>query len=118
MQANVHTPERLAHESQSEYTTRRAQSNAVGRAMRSAGNGGVSSRKQFRDSMRANGTMGKRTRAYVALIAAWASKRITKAAHRDKHGAYTLVGRHPWAGVEGVSGRRIWLGGISAQRGY
>jgi hypothetical protein len=56
-------------------------------------------------------------RAYVALGAAWAAKRITKAKLRDGHGAYTLVGRGEMP--NGITdGRRIWLGGISAQRGY
>jgi hypothetical protein len=36
---------------------------------------------------------------------------------RDGHGAYTLVGRGEMP--NGITdGRRIWLGGISAQRGY
>jgi hypothetical protein len=38
----------------------------------------------------------------------------SKAVHlHDKHGAVTLVGRDPITGV-----RRIWVAGISAQRGY
>lgn len=44
---------------------------------------------------------------------------------RDEHGAYTLVGRNtfvpsaqPWDQDEWVPGRRVWLAGISAQRGY
>jgi hypothetical protein len=42
---------------------------------------------------------------------------------RDEHGAYTLVGRPRGYGRNDTSelpnfGRRIWLGGISAQRGY
>ena len=56
----------------------------------------------------------KKTRAYVALMAAWAQKRVTKATLRDDHGAYTVVGRD----CETNSGRRMWVGGISAQRGY
>ena len=47
-------------------------------------------------------------RAYKALLAAWAARRPPTTAHsRDMHGAYTLTGN-----------RRIWLAGISAQRGY
>jgi hypothetical protein len=50
-----------------------------------------------------------RTRAYRALMKAWAQKRIPKwKGARDEHGAYTVVG---------LTGRK-WLGGISAQRGY
>lgn len=53
-------------------------------------------------------------RAYKALMAAWAAKRITKwEGSRDKDGKpITLVGRN----ADGS--RRIWLGGLSAQRGY
>jgi hypothetical protein len=36
---------------------------------------------------------------------------------RDEHGAYTLVGRDQMPGT-GFDGRRMWLAGISAQRGY
>ena len=75
-------------------------------------------------------------RAYAALMAAWASKRVTKAKHRDEHGAYTPVGgtytieggtpsksEHVMAAGVGdgegfYTARRIWLAGISAQRGY
>lgn len=83
-------------------------------------------------------TKARPQRAYVALMAAWAAKRITKARHRDDHGAYTCVGpvyevygMNPDEGREHVIGagkesdgtafysaRRKWLGGISAQRGY
>lgn len=65
-------------------------------------------------------TKERPTRAYVALCAAWAQKRITKAALRDEHGAYTLVGSE-YIGVDGgdtYRPRRKWLAGISAQRGY
>lgn len=40
---------------------------------------------------------------------------------RDEHGAVTLAGRpHPWldANVLAHGGRRVWLAGVSAQRGY
>jgi hypothetical protein len=48
-------------------------------------------------------------RAYVALMAAWAQKRVVKwEGERDEHGAFTRVG----------TARNIWLAGISAQRGY
>lgn len=107
--SNIHTPQRLEGESFSAYVMRRKQSHAINKAIRTAGNGGISSRKQLRDSMRASGTMGKRTRAYVALCAAWAAKRVPKwEGRRDEHGAYTVTG----------SGGRKWLAGVSAQRGY
>lgn len=81
-------------------------------------------------------------RAYRALMAAWAQRRITKAKLHDGHGAYTLTGacveragrgllpasrEHLVGGI--VAGkdapmescfrvRRKWLAGISAMRGY
>ena len=134
----LHTPERGEHESFAAYKARRAKSKAAARKVMGAGlSGGVSSREQFRDSMRANGTMGRRIRASDALMAAWASKRITKAAMRDEHGAYTCVGsayevdgmapdtdrehvNSSWVHGEdmGYTARRKWLAGISAKRGY
>jgi hypothetical protein len=80
----------------------------------------------------------KKTRAYVALTAAWAAK-VVPFWHgpRDDHGAYTCVGsayevegmapdtnrEHvtgSWVHGEdmGYTARRKWLAGISAQRGY
>lgn len=56
-------------------------------------------------------------RAYLALLAAWAARRVsTWKGPFDKHGAFTWTGRirHP----EVTSARRPWLAGISAQRGY
>lgn len=118
---NLHIPQRLEGESFSAYSERRAKSHAANKANRTIGQGGVSSRRQYRDSMRESGTMGKKTRAYVALTAAWASKRVVKwDGARDEHGAYTLVGSE-YIGVDGgdtYRPRRKWLAGISAQRGY
>lgn len=48
-------------------------------------------------------------RAYVALMAAWASRVIQIPEYSDSHGAFTLVGKNP---------RRKWLAGVSSQRGY
>jgi hypothetical protein len=82
-------------------------------------------------------TKARPQRAYVALMAAWASKRITKAELRDEHGAYTCVGStyevegmapdtdrehviSSWVHGEdmGYTARRKWLAGVSAQRGH
>jgi hypothetical protein len=70
-------------------------------------------------------TKPRAVRAYQALLAAWASKVITKAPLRDDHGAYTLVGKARdllvLIGDEYVEEhrpRRVWLAGISAQRGF
>jgi hypothetical protein len=76
-------------------------------------------------------------RAYVALGAAWASKRVPKwRGPRDDNGAVCLIGKpydiegmHPtsrevvltgWVDGEdyGYTVQRKWLGGISAQRGF
>lgn len=135
---NVHGPQRYEGESFSAYKARRAESNRINReAMRNPNHGVVGSRKQLRDNMRKSGTMGLRTRASDALMAAWASKRITNAVLRDDHGAYVCVGAtyevegmapdtdrehvtSSWVHGEdmGYTARRKWLAGISAQRGY
>ena len=110
----MHQPERYENESFADYRKRRAESNRAAKRIAGHGlNGGINARQQFRDDMRKSGAMGKRTRAYVALMAAWASKRVPKwSGSRDANGApFTLVGRNP----DGT--RRIWLAGISAQRG-
>lgn len=110
MPVNIHTPERLSGETQQQYRERRAASKAIARQTIGHGlNGGISSRRQLRDEMRRSGTMGKRTRAYAALMTHFASKRITKVKRTDPHGSYTFTGRNP---------RRMWLAGFSAQRGY
>lgn len=127
----MHNPARYENESQASYKARRLDSKAAVRQItaHNINKGLQNSRKVLRDSMRSSGTMGKRTRAYVALMAHWASKRITKAKLRDEHGAYTLVGRreplyftddfHPRKTVAAWrTGRRVWLAGISAQRGF
>jgi hypothetical protein len=107
---SIHAPQRLEDESREQYKARRVASKLAGQRITGKGlSGGVASREQYRNDMRKSGAMGLRTRAYVALMAAWASKRIVNwNGARDEHGAYTITG----------SGGRKWLGGISAQRGY
>lgn len=116
----IHAPERLPDETQQQYRERRKTSKAAARLITGHGlNGGVGSREQYRNDMRKSGTMGKRTRSYVALMAAWASKRIVNwKGLRDEHGAYTLVGLGTIHAESGRKWRRKWLAGISAQRGY
>lgn len=70
------------------------------------------------------------TRTFAGLLMkVWADKRAQKLLRkstgtlRDQHGAFTLTGRPRGYGVLDTSerehtGRRIWLGGISAQRGF
>lgn len=101
--------QRHQNESFADYKQRRAASNAEVKAYTRNLSGGINSRQQFRDSMRASGAMGKRIRAADALVAAWAQKRVPKwKGLTDEHGAYTVTG----------SAGRKWLAGISAQRGF
>lgn len=117
--ANIHTPERQAGESFASFKARRTQSRKeAGRIAGHGLGGGVASRKHQRDAMRTSGTMGKRTRAYVALMAAAAAKRVPnwQGARDGAGGAYTLTGRQYFP--DGTQRRRMWLAGISAQRGF
>jgi hypothetical protein len=131
----MHNPQRRDGESFKSYRERRqASQQAVREMTRDPNHGLVGARKQYRDEMRKSGAMGKRVRACDALMAAWASKRVTKAALRDENGAYTCVGAvyevegmapdttrehviSSWVHGEdmGYTARRKWLAGISAQ---
>lgn len=76
MKTNIHTPERLAGEPMAEYHDRRKQSRlANAKTLGLHLRGGTGSRLALRDSMRANGTMGKRIRAYAALMEHFAKQR-------------------------------------------
>lgn len=115
--------DRYENESFAAYKVRRAASNAEVRAyQRDLNHGAVGSRQKYRDEMRRSGAMGKRIRASDALMAAWAGKRVPNwKGMTDKHGAKTVTGRTPVHDDSGVligSQRRIWLAGISEQRGY
>lgn len=98
-------------------------------------------RQQLRDNARKAGNGPKGTFG-AGLVASWAKKRRESKAHlakhpRDAHGAVTFVGpKYELDGVKPTPGefefaggvhedgmsfhtvRRIWRGGISAQRGY
>ena len=70
-----------------------------------------------------NSGKAKKTNFAAALMAHWAAKRAESNKHkvnhnrRDMHGAVTLTGGKTWEhGPEHT--RRIWLAGISAQRGF
>ena len=91
--------------------------------------GGQSSRAALRDAKRKNGnlrgTYGEGLLQTQRLRNQAAQAKLPFA--RDEHGAATMVGqRRPvrFVSTVGVTlvgwspGRRIWLGGISAQRGY
>lgn len=118
---NIHTPERGINESAAEYQARREASRNAVRAMTLAGIGNQhrapSSRQQLRDSQRSNGKL--RAGSYGrGLNNKWsndAAKKQAKLPHRrDKDGAFTLVGKPDFF----ENRRRMWLAGISAQRGY
>jgi hypothetical protein len=117
---SIHNPARRADESFEAYKARRRQSHAELRRITAyaINKGAQGSRQKLRDSMRASGTMGLRTRAYVALMAAWAAKQIPKwKGERDAAGAYTMTG----GSIDRETGeyvRRKWLAGISELRGY
>lgn len=112
---NIHTPERQPGESQADHCARRALSKRINRNLRTVGLGdqhkAPSSREQLRDQQRKNGHL--RSGAYgQGLMNAWDRKREREQAlgmrQTDDGGSYTLTGRP----------RRVWLAGISAQRGY
>ena len=138
----VHSPERQPGESQTDYRARQRASKHAAQAMTLARvhrqHREPSSREKLRGSLRRNGKLHG-TFAFGVCNAA-AVKRAGKLAKtyplRDRNGAYTLtgsavefVGHHPgprWHELGGSAGpggftkdaRRIWLAGISAQRGY
>ncbi len=133
---NVHTPERHLGETQAQYRERQARSRSA-RHLRDAGGqrvypGKQTSRELQRDTKRDNGTLSG---VYgLGLLQPQRQRNELRmcALHplRDDNGAYTLIGSRLKAGpgadkMTGVSlgaiphnGRRIWLAGISAQRGY
>lgn len=128
---SLHAPERAEDESFEDYKQRRAASKAAARALMRAPEqmpavnqfdtarfflGHVCSKKMDKAS--------KRARAEQRCPAMPAAKEREHKPHahatRDKHGAVTLIGRDPLRriGVDGKEVRRIWLGGVSAMRGY
>lgn len=113
---NLYTPERQEGESQRNYKERRAIAKAAVRAMTLAGIGDQrklpGSREQLRDAQRSNGNgpsgiysqgLVQPQRKRDQRRMAWLHRQ------RDEFGAFTKTGRNP---------RRIWLAGISAQRGF
>ncbi len=140
---NLHQPERQAHETQAEYRERRAQSKyRFQLATRSGpfGTGGrISSREALRNEQRKNGNLKG---VYGAGIAAAAARKQRDNLERkgerlrDKNGALTVTGSlttfsdlkpgpryFEFGGSTSPEGftthaRRIWLAGVSAQRGF
>jgi hypothetical protein len=119
---NIHTPERGTDESAADYKARREASRKAVRAMTLANIGdqhrAPSSREQLRNSQRSNGKL--RAGSYGrGLDNKWsndAAKKQAKLPHyRDANGAFTLIGKRDFMNNENG---RMWLAGISAQRGY
>ena len=136
---NIHTPERQPNETQAQYRKRRRASVQAVRTMRCAGlDGGTSIRQQLRAKQRRNGNL----RGTYGLGLLQPQRRRNQARmeklrnRRDMHGGFTLTGGRatfvdhnpgtawfPVGGAVGpcgfeVTARRIWLAGVSAQRGY
>lgn len=140
---HLHNPARLPGESQADYRKRRAASKAhadritckgLGNQRRMPGN-----RESLRNSQRANGR-GPRAVYGLGLLEPQRQRNLKRIADttpqhlRDDHGTFTLTGAahhghrgliqamrldHPTLGPRSVwAGRRKWLAGISAQRGY
>jgi len=137
VQPKVHNPERQQGESFAAYRERRAESHNIVRAATRGwyGDGKQTSRQIQRADQRRSGASAKRVGYGAALIAHWADKRkqALRPAMSDANGAYTTTGattafvdvpRDPrWHHLGGCNdgswfGRRIWLAGISAQRGW
>lgn len=142
MNRTAHAPERQPGESREQYLERRQFSRNVLRAATGGwyGNAKATSRQLQRDQRRKNGKL--RGTFGAGLLNAWAKKRRDGfpkvGGHpRDAHGAVTFVGpAYECVGVEPTSrefvlsggkeasgerfytARRIWLAGISAQRGF
>jgi hypothetical protein len=135
--SNVHTPERQPGETQVQYRERQARSRAARHLRDAAGHrvypGNQSSRELQRETKRNNGTLAGVYGLGLLQPQRQRNERRMCALHplRDDNGAYTLTGFHgslpEIVGYE-TSGecivemrpvpRRIWLAGVSAQRGY
>lgn len=131
---NIFTPERLSNETREAYKARRAQAKAAVRTMTK----GPTQAPAVSPLDVSRFFLGQHTNS--TKNAHRSAKRVVKAASsgqhpkfpkdrkhkqhehkRDANGmAYTLVGRDPFRAlnVDGTEVRRVWLGGISAQRGY
>ncbi len=140
---HLHNPARLPGESQADYDARRAKSKAHTDRItcKSLGNQRSipSARERLRNSQRANGR-GPRAVYGLGLLEPQRQRNLKRIADtapqhlRDDYGTFTLVGArhhghrgplqhmrsdHPALGAMSVqAGRRKWLAGISAQRGF
>lgn len=126
----IHTPERLPNETQADYRNRQAASKRAVEAIT------TKPRSPTRGLQRINQARNKERRALRLrkfAAAQWLShwtptptakpRKHKQHTHplRDEHGAFTLVGRsndEPSSILVNGQFRRIWLGGVSAQRGF
>lgn len=95
------------------------------RAVIEAWNAPIASRQTARRSLIKRRSANRRLGKAIDALKADGPKFPKARAHkqhkhplRDGHGAYTLIGRTGEAHADGSEVRRIWLGGISSQRGY
>lgn len=98
---NIHTPEQGANETRAQYRDRRAASRIAVERRTLAGIPSTN-RSTYRNGRGAAGAYGRGLRNAIT------AKTKTAWSLMDEHGAVTLTGRP----------RRVWLAGISAQRGY
>ena len=114
---NIHTPERQPNETQAQYRERQRASKAAYKATQPTNRRGLpNGREQLRQSQRDNGSLvGTFGRGLMRAAARKRAEAMPKVGTlRDENGAFTVVGRD----CETSTGRRMWLAGISAQRGY
>lgn len=119
---NLHTPERQPTESQADYRKRQQASKRAVQAMTLSKihkqHSLPSQRQELRDAQREN---NKAPRGIYADAIGWnaaktRAEEIKGRTYHDENGAYTRVGRK--LAFNGETIRRMWLAGISAQRGY
>lgn len=114
----MHHPERREGESQKEYRERQARARADVRRIlagtlidpRKLGKG-PSSTDRERACVRA-----ERPQPTQPKFKPERTRRPHQPVLHDEHGAYTLTGREYFP--DGSQRRRMWLAGVSAQRGY
>lgn len=108
---NLHAPERLTGETQQQYRERRAASRASamqvlrGHKIKPRSNPDKNAKRNARRATYAANN-GQRPKFPALRVHKQAKHPLT-----DENGAYTLIGANS-------ARKRMWLGGISAQRGY
>lgn len=138
---NLHSNERHPGESWPDYKARRAESKAAVRLMMrgptqekyDAKKHGISPDigawwlGQHTNKARATDRKVRRLQKFYSVMLSQMLKACKVRKHkqyrhplRDQYGAFTQVGRDPLKriGLDGKPIRRVWLAGISAQRGY